>query len=117
MTTFYVRKGDAKQVRSCVLQGTDENGDPAAADLTNATAIEYQARHREADTPVTGTFTKDGDQTTNRGKGTFEFSSAQLSAITPGIWELTFEATWADGTTTTFPEPGTDVLVVSDEIA
>ncbi|MGE0138679.1 MAG: hypothetical protein AB7R77_12730 [Ilumatobacteraceae bacterium] len=115
MTTFYVRQGDAKQIRSATLQSTDENGDAVAVDLSSAMSILWQARHREADTRVTGVFTKDADQTANRGKGTFELDGDRFDPT--GIWELTFEATWGDGTVTTFPEPGSDSLVVSGEIA
>jgi hypothetical protein len=89
----------------------DQNG---PVDLTTATSIKIVMKG--ATVTVTGTCTKNADQVTNKGKGTYTFLASDTSVI--GAYDLEFEVNWGGSPAKiqTFPNDGYLSLVIVDDL-
>lgn len=108
MTVLYATMGDNKQTRSVILRN-GPNPTSTPLDLTNATAVVMNASGL-ATSPKTCTFLTDAT-------GSVSVSLVTADLAKAGNFQIEWQVTFADGTVTTVPSPGTDTLVVRQQVA
>lgn len=94
---------------------TESSGKVArGVDLTTATAIRFIAKTQAV--VVTGTCGKDGNQTANRGRGTYTWASGDTATV--GIYDVEFEVNWGGSPPRleTFPNTGYESLEIKAEL-
>lgn len=111
MTTFYAVQNDNKAVLSVVLRnGPAADDDPI--DLTSASAVAFHANPTGAGTAISKACAYAADTT-----GAVSVSLLAAELVTPGLYSVEWQVTFADGTVTSVPDPGNDVLRIRAELA
>lgn len=109
MNDFYIKEGDTLPV----LTGTIRDANGAAQDLTNATAVVFKMRKKNATALLVQTGVASILSPASDGRVSYAWGAD--AARVAGDYEAEFEAVFANGTKLTAPTRGyIDVHVVAD---
>lgn len=108
-STFSARIGDAG--RTCTTALSDSNG---LVSLTGST-VRFQAKF--GTNVIEGDAVPNADQNTHKGEVTYTLTLTNLATPEPGVYEVTWQVTWDAAHVLTFPDPGTDFLEISEQLA
>tara|TARA_R100001086_G_scaffold16743_2_gene8190 strand:- start:482 stop:799 length:318 start_codon:yes stop_codon:yes gene_type:complete len=103
---FYIKKGDTSPILQATL--TDYNGDPV-----NLTAADVQFRMENFD----GTLKVNAACTvTDATNGVITYTFTTDDTDTAGTYKAEFEATYSDASVETFPNKGSERIIIQEDI-